>query len=112
MAGKVCLRLGAQELQELVEHRRHQRPSAEMAVEAYVEQPHRLVLAQMLESVAVDLEEAARCPAQHAVVDEIAPGKSDDVAVRGGLPARQADVERVTVPGHALCTQEIEGVLG
>src|SRR5262245_46913639 len=104
------LRLGAQELQELVEHRRHQRPAAEMAMEADVEKPHRLLLAQILESVAVDLEEAARRSPQHAVVDEIAPGKGDDVAARGGLLARQADVERVDVPGHALCAQEIEGV--
>ena len=80
VTGEVHLRLGAQRISAAFEHRRHQRAAAEMAVERDVEQARRLVFAQIFERVGVDIIIASGLSAQDPVVDEIAPGKGDDVA--------------------------------
>jgi hypothetical protein len=69
-----------------------------MTVERDVQEPQRLVLGEVREGVAMDVEIGTRRPAQHAVVDEVGPRERDDVAARGLLPARHADVDRVGVP--------------
>src|ERR1700716_2750742 len=83
-----------------------------MAVEADMDQAHRLVLPQIFERVRVDVVVALGLTAQNPIVDEVAPGKGDYVAARRRLLARQADVQGIAIPAYALLAQEIERVGG
>src|SRR3979490_2703419 len=53
VARKPDVRVGGKHLQQLVEHRGHQRPAAKMTVKADMDQPHGFMLEQIFERILV-----------------------------------------------------------
>jgi len=84
--------------QQIVQHRRHQRPAAEVRVHGQIDQRWRFIIVEIVEGVFVDVVKVTRAGTQGAVVGKIAVGDSDELAALGFKDVRQVRVVVIAVP--------------
>ena len=101
----------AKESKDLVENIGHQRASAEMRMAGEVNEAQRFLLLMVIELVLINLEVIHGVGLEHAVVDKFRPGNGNDVAARGGFPARQRKVKRIAMPFQTFLHEKVNGVL-